>query len=129
MRKHISIFTFLLGAGFAVGSVAELRADETVRAWFVSTRGTWNGSDTTHITPPQGAIDSGRQTPVTFTALPPAGHQVTKWLWNDNAQSTIRDENDMSEITGSDPYRKVSGDKKTCTVSYSGEGQRAWHSL
>ena len=125
MKRHISIFTFLLGAVFAVGSVTDLRADETVRAWFVSTRGTWNSSDTTHITPSQGSIDSGRRTPVTFTALPPAGHQVTSWLWNDNAQSTIRFESDMTVITGSDQYRKVSGDKKTCTVSYSGEGTRA----
>ena len=122
MKRHISIFAFLLGAVFAVGSVADLRADETVRAWFVSTRGTWNSSDTTHITPSQAYL-SDRQKQVPFTALPPAGHEVTKWLWNDDAAKVGRGgESDMDEITGSHLHCKVSGDKKTCTVNYSEEG-------
>lgn len=127
MKRHISIFTFLLGAVFAVGPVGGLHAgtSENVYARFVSMGGNWNANDTTHITPTSMTLyDNPQQKPVIFTALPPDGYQVMRWLWNVNMDPWIK-ESDMSEITGSDPYRKVSDDKKTCTVSYSGDGSRA----
>lgn len=123
MKRHISIFAFLLGAVFAVGSVGGLRAGtyENVYAQFVSTGGNWNANDMTHITPVfETLYDNPQQNPVIFTALPPDGYQVTRWLWNDSFDPYLK-ESDMSEITGS----KISDDKKTCTLTYSGDGSRA----
>ena len=125
MKRHISIFTFLLGAVFAVGSVADLRADESVRAWFVSMGGNWNANDTTHINPSGGnLLLNYKDQPLVFTALPPPGYQVTRWLWNDSFSFYLK-ESDMSEITGSVQTRWVSDDLLTCTLLYSGDGQRA----
>lgn len=125
MKRQISIFAFLLGAFVAVGLAGGLRADETVRAWFVSTGGSWNSSDTTHIAPSSGTLFTlYKDESLSFTALPPPGYQVTRWLWNDNFNLYLK-ESDMSEITGSVRTRWVSDDLQTCTLLYSGNGQRA----
>ena len=116
MRKHLSIFTLLLSAAFAVGGAGVAFA-ERITAQYVSTRGTFSTEDTKSIDP--YSADLGRERPAVesqvFTANPPAGHQVTTWLWKDD--TSIRSEEDMSQVGSAQP---------TYTVTYSGkEGNRA----
>ena len=115
MRTHISI-SMLLSAVFAVGAVGVAHATERITATYVSTRGSWSSTDQTSISPASAALGPSRpyEQSQVFTANPPAGHKVTKWLWKDDLN--FRDESSMSEIAG---------EQSTCTIGYSSDGSYA----
>ena len=121
MRKHFSIFTLLLSAVFVVGGAGVAHALEDIRAIYVSIRGQWSNADMEHISPQLVSLPYWDRTgkkqiyQQVFTAVPPAGHQVTKWLWND----------DIRNVGGESSMKEIAGAQSTCTIDYKGDGSRA----
>ena len=119
----MTLLTVLMAVGFAF----EASANEDIWALYVSLNGSFVDFGASQSNPYVSIswANLGPGESESFTAIPPNGYKVAHWLWTES--TWFDSEEDMSEITLSDNYRRVYdlnvlGDKKICTVSYSVDG-------
>jgi len=104
----MTLLTAVAAVGFAFGAGAA----ENIRAYYVlGVQDTSLKMDESRLSPSSWPL-TGIGSSKTFTATPPAGYNVSEWLWKGaTTLSTL----DMDVIAGDVP---------TYTVNYSGEGSR-----